>query len=159
MTLSDRLTGRKPPVPAEPAPADNKANGARPPVRGAQPGAPASDAAPSMYSVKRGEEAALSPLDQLKVDLHRRLISRLDLDALERIKSESELTSQIRQAVLEFIREEATPLSQRERDEIVEQVITRSRDWGRSNRCSATGRSATSWSTAPATSTSSARAS
>ena len=123
MTLSDRLTGRKPPVPAEPAPADNKANGARPPVRGAQPGAPASDAAPSMYSVKRGEEAALSPLDQLKVDLHRRLISRLDLDALERIKSESELTSQIRQAVLEFIREEATPLSQRERDEIVEQVI------------------------------------
>ena len=76
-----------------------------------------------MYSVKRDDEGALSPLDQLKVDLHRRLISRLDLDALERIKSESELTSQIRQAVLEFIREEATPLSQRERDEIVEQVI------------------------------------
>jgi pilus assembly protein CpaF len=76
-----------------------------------------------MYSVKRGDDAPLSPLDQLKVDLHRRLISRLDLDALERIKSESELTSQIRQAVLEFIREEATPLSQRERDEIVEQVI------------------------------------
>ena len=76
-----------------------------------------------MYSVKRGDEAALSPLDQLKVDLHRRLISRLDLDALERIKSEAELTSQIRQAVLEFIREEATPLNQREREQIVEQVI------------------------------------
>jgi pilus assembly protein CpaF len=121
MTLSDRLTGRKPPVPPDPAPVDPKANGTRPGVRPAA--APASDAAPSMYSVKRGEEAALSPLDQLKVDLHRRLISRLDLDALERIKSESELTSQIRQAVLEFIREEATPLSQRERDEIVEQVI------------------------------------
>ncbi len=122
MTLSDRLSGRKPPAPAD-ANGDGKANGVRPPGRGAPPPGPASDAAPSMYSVKRGDEGALSPLDQLKVDLHRRLISRLDLDALERIKSEAELTSQIRQAVLEFIREEATPLSQRERDEIVEQVI------------------------------------
>ena len=121
MALSDRLTGRKPPAPADAANGDGKGNGVRPPVRGGP--APASDATPSMYSVKRGDEAALSPLDQLKVDLHRRLISRLDLDALERIKSEAELTAQIRQAVLEFIREEATPLSQRERDEIVEQVI------------------------------------
>jgi pilus assembly protein CpaF len=123
MALSDRLTGRKPPTPADGANGDGKANGVRPPVRGGPPSGPASDATPSMYSVKRDDEGVLSPLDQLKVDLHRRLISRLDLDALERIKSESELTSQIRQAVLEFIREEATPLSQRERDEIVEQVI------------------------------------
>ena len=123
MTISDRFAGRKTPVPADPVNGDGKANGVRPPVRGGVPAGPASDAAPSMYSVKRDDEGSLSPLDQLKVDLHRRLISRLDLDALERIKSESELTSQIRQAVLEFIREEATPLSQRERDEIVEQVI------------------------------------
>ena len=123
MALSDRFAPKKTPVAADPVNGDGKANGIRPPVRGGAPAGPASDAAPSMYSVKRDDEGSLSPLDQLKVDLHRRLISRLDLDALERIKSEAELTSQIRQAVLEFIREEATPLSQRERDEIVEQVI------------------------------------
>ena len=121
MALSDRFAGRKPAAPPEAANGDGKTNGVRPPVRVTPTTAP--DVAPSMYSVKRGDDAPLSPLDQLKVDLHRRLISRLDLDALERIKSEAELTSQIRQAVLEFIREEATPLSQRERDEIVEQVI------------------------------------
>jgi pilus assembly protein CpaF len=123
MALSDRFAPKKTPVAADPVNGDGKTNGVRPPVRGGASAGPASDAAPSMYSVKRDDEGSLSPLDQLKVDLHRRLISRLDLDALERIKSEAELTSQIRQAVLEFIREEATPLSQRERDEIVEQVI------------------------------------
>src|ERR1700723_2429755 len=123
MALSDRLAPKKTPVTADPVNGDGKANCIRPPLRGGAPAGPAPDAAPSMYSVKGDDEGTLSPLDQLKVDLHRRLISRLDLDALERIKSEAELTSQIRQAVLEFIREEATPLSQRERDEIVEQVI------------------------------------
>jgi pilus assembly protein CpaF len=123
MALNDRLTGRKPPVPTDAANGDGRNNGVRPPVRGGPLPGQSLDAAPSMYSVKRDDEGTLNPLDQLKVDLHRRLISRLDLDALERIKSEAELTSQIRQAVLEFIREEATPLSQRERDEIVEQVI------------------------------------
>ena len=75
MTISDRFAGRKTPVPADPVNGDGKANGVRPPVRGGVPGAPASDAAPSMYSVKRDDEGSLSPLDQLKVDLHRRLIS------------------------------------------------------------------------------------
>src|SRR6202012_1624140 len=38
---------------------------------------------------------ALSPLDQLKVDIHRRLIERLDLEALEEITDEAQLTAQI----------------------------------------------------------------
>jgi pilus assembly protein CpaF len=72
-----------------------------------------------------GEHAAepLSAVEQLKVDLHRQLIDRLDLEALERISDEAELTKQIRDAVLEFLRAESTPLSQRERDEVVDQVI------------------------------------
>ena len=129
MSLSDRIAGRKPvTTPPDVAATDAARNGAKAPVHGA-PGTPGNPAMPgppaaTMYTAQRqGDEAPLSTLDQLKVDLHRRLISRLDLDALERIKSEAELTSQIRQAVLEFIREEATPLSQREREEIVEQVI------------------------------------
>jgi pilus assembly protein CpaF len=78
--------------------------------------------ASGMYH-RRVDEAELTPVDQLKVDLHRRLIERLDLEALEQIKDEAELTTQIRQAVVEFLRGEATPLSQAEREEIVEQII------------------------------------
>ncbi|MDB4874257.1 MAG: hypothetical protein JWM41_703 [Gemmatimonadetes bacterium] len=68
-------------------------------------------------------DAPLSAVDQLKVDLHHRLVDRLDLDALEQITDEAEVTKQIREAVLEFLRGEPTPLSQRERDDIVDQVI------------------------------------
>jgi pilus assembly protein CpaF len=122
MAINDAIPGRKPPSANDGPPNDPVRSGLRPPGRsgnGAAPGAPGS----TMYSSTRTQETPLSAVDQLKVELHRRLIDRLDLDALEQIKSESELTSQIRQAVLEFLREEATPLSQREREEIVEQII------------------------------------
>jgi pilus assembly protein CpaF len=123
MSLMDKVAGRKPVPTPDVKAADPKANGGKPLARGVGggPPAPPEAVAGTMYTVK-GEDA-LSTIDQLKVDLHRRLISRLDLDALERIKNESELTSQIRQAVLEFIRDEATPLSQREREDVVDQVI------------------------------------
>jgi pilus assembly protein CpaF len=68
-------------------------------------------------------EQTLNPVDQLKVDLHRRLIERLDLEALEAIKEESELATQIRDAVIEFLAGEQVPLSGTEREEIVEQIV------------------------------------
>ena len=68
-------------------------------------------------------EPVLSPVEQLKVDLHRRLIERLDLEALEAIKDENELATQIRDAVIEFLAGEAVPLSGAEREEIVEQIV------------------------------------
>jgi pilus assembly protein CpaF len=78
-----------------------------------------------MYSTKsqRHEPGELSAVDQLKIDLHHRLIERLDLEALEQIKDEVEVVHQIRLAVGEFLREESTPLSQAEREEIVEQIV------------------------------------
>jgi pilus assembly protein CpaF len=77
-----------------------------------------------MYSRGGGrDEEKLSAVDQLKIDLHHRLIERLDLEALEQIKDEVEVVHQIRLAVGEFLREESTPLSQAEREEIVEQVV------------------------------------
>ncbi|MDQ3697433.1 MAG: CpaF family protein [Gemmatimonadota bacterium] len=77
-----------------------------------------------MYSsLATTPEPVLSAVDQLKVDLHRRLIDRLDLDALEQMRNEVEIASQIRKAVMEFLRAEATPLSQREREDIVEQIV------------------------------------
>ncbi|MDQ2767094.1 MAG: CpaF family protein [Gemmatimonadota bacterium] len=120
MTLRDRLAGRK----AASPPSTGKAGDGRVPGA-AGAGAPTSSTRSSsnMYSPLSEHDTVLSAIDQLKVDLHRRLIERLDLDALERIKDEEELATQIRHAVFEFLRAEATPLSQREREDIVEQII------------------------------------
>src|SRR5215204_966393 len=71
----------------------------------------------------RASEVRLSAVEQLKLELHRKLIERLDLAALERITDEALLTTQIRNAVIEFIRAEQAPLSANEREEIVEQII------------------------------------
>jgi pilus assembly protein CpaF len=71
----------------------------------------------------RAAESRLSAVDQLKLELHRKLIERLDLAALERITDEALLTAQIRNAVIEFIRAEQAPLSATEREEVVEQII------------------------------------
>ncbi|HJR66010.1 MAG TPA: CpaF family protein [Gemmatimonadaceae bacterium] len=80
--------------------------------------------ASGMYTGGRGrEQPTLSAVEQLKVDLHRRLIERLDLEALEQVKDEAELSRQIRAAVVEFLRAEQTPLSQNEREEVVEQIV------------------------------------
>jgi pilus assembly protein CpaF len=112
-SLHERLFGRnngaktgttevpRPPVPGELAPPSNTSG---------------------MY-VRRTEAPGLNQVDQLKVDLHRRLIERLDLAALERIQDEALLMAQIRQALGEFLRGEQAPLSQAERDEIVEQIV------------------------------------
>src|SRR5436305_1998113 len=119
MSLRDRLTGRKP----DPASnGDGAPTGVKP--KSAAPIVPPAAARSSgMYSPLSEQNTELSAVDQLKVDLHRRLIERLDLDALEQIKNENELIAQIRHAVLDFLRAEATPLSQREREEIVEQIV------------------------------------
>lgn len=82
----------------------------------------AGPAASGMYT-HRIEEEALDAVDQLKGDLHRKLIERLDLDALEQIKDERVISTEIRRAVLDLLRDEPTPLSQSQRDEIIEQII------------------------------------
>ena len=72
MSLRDRLSGRK----VDPASNGDGAVGVK-----AKPNAPiAAPAAPrssGMYSPLTEQEAVLSPVDQLKVDLHRKLIDRL----------------------------------------------------------------------------------
>ena len=128
MSLRERLTGIKsnggsrmaaPPPPARPAAAEPVTFGdyAPPPPR-------AKERASGMYTGgRRTEQPTLSAVEQLKVDLHRRLIERLDLEALEQVKDEGELSRQIRAAVVEFLRAEQTPLSQTEREEVVEQIV------------------------------------
>src|SRR5689334_16005903 len=122
MSLIDRLSGRKP-----------NGNGTTPAATTGAPATPESLATPtapappspavhtnsagtsaaarlssSMYSTRslKGDPEKLSAVDQLKIDLHHRLIERLDLEALEQIKDEVEVVHQIRLAVGEFLREE-----------------------------------------------------
>jgi pilus assembly protein CpaF len=137
MSLMDRLSGRKSPngtgAQAPTALPSSPPEGIRPPATpqpampihtGAMPATGSSmRAGSSMYTRGGRDEEKLNAVDQLKVDLHHRLIERLDLEALEQIKDEVEVVHQIRLAVGEFLREESTPLSQAEREEIVEQVV------------------------------------
>jgi pilus assembly protein CpaF len=125
MSLVDRLTGRKAPAvaPAGPdtpdtleSPDGHAAAGAGTATTPTQPRA-------ATFFARPVDVEELSEVDKLKVDIHHRLVARLDLEALEQIKDEAEVTTQIRLAVSEFLRNESTPLSQAERDEIVEHIV------------------------------------
>jgi pilus assembly protein CpaF len=142
-SLRDRLLGRGGPGTAAPPENPPTANGngaasanTAPPavvdpkvrVQPATTSAPLAQATPAEVSKidprsVRAAEVRLSAVDQLKLELHRKLVERLDLAALERITDEALLTTQIRNAVIEFIRAEQAPLSATEREEIVEQII------------------------------------
>jgi pilus assembly protein CpaF len=76
-----------------------------------------------MYGGRQSDEPGLTAADQLHVELHRRLIDRLDLAALERIHDDAQLAAQIRHAVGELLRAETTPLSQTERDDVIERIV------------------------------------
>jgi pilus assembly protein CpaF len=75
-----------------------------------------------MYG-RRIEEEILSPIDRVKIDLHRKLIERLDLEALEEITDERIVNAEIRAVVAELLREESTPLTVADREAIIEQVL------------------------------------
>ncbi len=120
MSLKDRLTRRQnggvpatPDVPV-PTPADVRA-----PVAPRGPGAAVTS---GMYG-RHIEEEVLSAVDRVKIDLHRKLVERLDLEALEQIKDERIINAEIRAVVTELLREESTPLTLADRENIVEQVL------------------------------------
>src|SRR6476620_2371845 len=124
MSLRDRLTKRTngpvptlpPPVPtAVPAAADARA--APPAMRGT--GATVTS---GMYG-RKIEEEILSPVDRVKIDLHRKLVERLDLEALEEINDERIINAEIRAVVTELLREESTPLTLADRESIIEKVL------------------------------------
>jgi len=119
VSLMERLTGRKPTTTtATPTPMDAPAI-----ADDAMPVDPSQDGRSGTFMARARGDGELSAVDRLKVDIHNKLISRLDLEALEKMKDEEEISSQIRLAVADFLRAEVTPLSQAERDEIVEHVV------------------------------------
>src|SRR5687768_4660498 len=124
MSLVDRLTGRKQPATKPSTPQSEPAiETPEVPTNGQQTPVAQLQQATSTFSRFTEGPEALSAVDQLKVDIHHRLISRLDLEALEAINDEKEVTTQIRRAVAEVLRGESTPLSQAEREEIVEHIV------------------------------------
>ncbi len=107
-------------------PMPNQATPARPMAAqrlGRRPGNTSVNTAAVSALTGRGDTGVLSAVEQLKVELHRKLIDRLDLAALERITDEGMLIQQIRQAVLEFLRAEQAPLSSQEREDVIEQIV------------------------------------
>jgi pilus assembly protein CpaF len=129
MSLIDRLAGRKRPITAPGvAPSSDPSLDSSTPANGAASAAEEEMTTSALRNTgtfvkNTATEEELSPVDQLKVDIHRRLVNRLDLEALEKIKDEAEIVAQIRLAVAEFLRGESTPLSQTEREEIVEHIV------------------------------------
>jgi pilus assembly protein CpaF len=85
------------------------------------PAAP-SPIASGMYT-RRIEEQPLTQLDRVKIELHRKLIDRLDLEALEKIRDEAVLNAEIRAVVTELLKEETTPLTVADREDIIEHVL------------------------------------
>src|SRR4029079_3691541 len=75
-----------------------------------------------MYG-RKIEEEVLTPVDRVKIDLHRKLVERLDLEALEEIDDERIINAEIRAVVTELLREESTPLTLADRESIIEQVL------------------------------------
>ncbi len=130
-SFRDRLIGRTS-RPDVPVPADSPASSASPDAPAPleqisavyEPNAASmSDKASGMFGPVRTDDALISPVDALKHAIHRKLIERLDLEALEKVTDERQIATQIRQAVTELLRGETTPLSQREREELVDQVV------------------------------------
>ncbi len=122
MSLRDRLTRRQNgPVPtalpvAPPIPVPEGRTAAVTP-RGTGP-----TVTSGMYG-RKIEEEVLTPVDRVKIDLHRKLVERLDLEALEEINDERIINAEIRAVVTELLREESTPLTLADRENIIEQVL------------------------------------
>ncbi|HYN80368.1 MAG TPA: CpaF family protein [Gemmatimonadaceae bacterium] len=120
MSLKDRLTRRNGGAPANApvlVPAAPIPERPQPERRGT--GATVTS---GMYG-RRIEDEVLSAIDRVKIDLHRRLIERLNLEALEQITDERVVNSEIRAVVTELLREEPTPLTVADRESIIEQVL------------------------------------
>jgi pilus assembly protein CpaF len=124
MSLRDRLLGRQngtaavavtpePSQVAEQEAASKAANTAR---------QTSMTAASGMYG-RKIEHESLSAIDKVKIDLHRQLIERLDLEALEQITDERLVHAEIRAVVIELLRSEPTPLTVADREDIIEHVL------------------------------------
>ncbi len=119
-SLRERMMGRTLGADIFPTASDDGAKG---PIADSPKVSSMKDGASGMFGPRKEATESLSAVEQLKHSIHRKLIERLDLEALERVTDERLIAAQIRQAVAELLRDESTPLSQAEREELVDQVV------------------------------------
>jgi pilus assembly protein CpaF len=118
MSLRDRLTRRSNGSQSERAPVPTPADPVR--IASVLSGAQGTS---GMLTTRKIEEEPITQLDRVKMELHRKLIDRLDLEALEAIHDETVLNAEIRVVVTELLREESTPLTVADREDIIEHVL------------------------------------
>lgn len=83
----------------------------------------AAEGVATMSTARRAESELLSPVAALQRSLHRKLVERLDFAALDALTDAVQITAQIRAAVAELLRTETVPLSQTEREQLIEHVV------------------------------------
>jgi pilus assembly protein CpaF len=82
---------------------------------------------------------------ELKFALHRKLLDRINLEALSAMAGER-ARAEIRAAVARLVEEEKTPLSLMEKDRVIEEVLDEVFAWDPSSRCCAIPPFRTFWS-------------
>jgi pilus assembly protein CpaF len=73
---------------------------------------------------QRTGDVVSSAIAQLKLEMRRRVLDRLDVEALEDVDDPRQLEARVREAAAEVVRASNAPLSASERDEVVEHVIS-----------------------------------
>lgn len=83
-----------------------------------------SGAVPQGPLIRRSSaELRLNPLDRMKVEIHRKVIDQLDLDALYKLDDSTVIAEEIRRLVAKVVHEEAIHLDTTRRESIVEELL------------------------------------
>jgi pilus assembly protein CpaF len=87
-----------------------------------QPTLPAATVAPSRPAPNGRQAAVDRSYQDLKLRIHRELLDRIDLDNLGKLDLR-EATGQMRGVIAQLIDEQAMPLSQRDREQLVDEIL------------------------------------
>ena len=83
-----------------------------------------SGAAPQSPMARRGStEIRLSPIDRMKLEIHRKVIDELDLEALNELADDEMIAEEIRRLVAKVVLDQALHLDSTRRETIVEELL------------------------------------
>lgn len=77
----------------------------------------------SLSSRRSSAEIRLTPLDRIKVEIHRKVIDELDLEALNELEDDAVIAEEIRRLVTKVVHEQAIHLDTARRESIVEELL------------------------------------
>jgi len=88
-----------------------------------RPSSPAGPVGSELPAAPLGEPDGAPSIDQLSRELHQRVIERLDLARLEAMRDREAMGQEVRRTVTDVLRSDSSPLTQRERDDLIERVV------------------------------------